>query len=326
MLRFLRSTAKKPTTIQYEEQILRTVGLIKDQNVWAYDVHFSTENDQKSAQKDSNRPFIHTIEAGRGNPEKVVLIHGYGHSAVFYFKIMAQLSKHFHVYAIDQYGTGSSCRPCYNTKDYEETVKFFTDAIEGWRRELDLEDFHLMGHSFGGYTAFQYYRTKNPSIKSLYLMSPAGFTGKTDKEIEDLFKPMMRNSGWRLFSSVFYLIEEWQISPFQLMTVMNRKRIMNMYYKSQRLNLTKEQSDLFAKYSYEMLKMPTSSDKALGVFLNKGRYSKRPIVDDLEEMSRGGKLPGRFVVMYGDRDWMDWQDSKEEIEVRGLGVRWIIGL
>ena len=318
---FFNPKTKSPTTTDYEEQILATVGLTKDKNVWTYDVHFSTEKD-KNKENGSKKTFIHTIEAGRGHPETVVLIHGYGATGVFFFKMMAQMSKYAHVYAIDQLGTGSSDRPCYNTKDYDETVSFFAEAIEAWRKELGIEDFHLMGHSFGGYTAFQYYRTKNPPIKSLYLLSPAGFTSKSDEEIEEIYQKMIKGLVWRqmMFWSVFYLMEEWQFTPFQLMTVMGRKKTMGKYYKSKRLGLNDQQAELFANYYYEVMRLPTSSDKALGVFLNKGRYSRRPIVDDLEEISKKGKLPGRFVVMYGDDDWMDDEHSKEEIDRRGLGV------
>ena len=321
MFKFFGSKTKPLTVSDYEEQILATVGLIKDQNVWAYDVHFSRE---ESKEDDKKKSFIHTIEVGRGHPETVVLIHGYGATGVFFFKMMAQLAKYVHVFAIDQYGTGNSERPCFKIKDYDETVSFFADAIEGWRKELGLEDFHLLGHSFGGYTAFQYVRTKNPPIKSLYLMSPAGFTGKTDKEMEEGFKKRMKNkaSGWRMkmFRAVFYLIEEWQFTPFQLMSVIGRKRAMTKYYKSKRLALSEQQSELFANFYYEVMKMPTSSDKALGVFLNKARYSKKPIIEDLEKMTREKKLPKRLVLMYGDDDWMDKEHSKEQVEKRCIDL------
>jgi pimeloyl-ACP methyl ester carboxylesterase len=72
------------------------------------------------------------------------------------WKIMAQLAKNFHVYALDLYGMGLSSRPDFNYKrnQFEETVQFFCDAIEDWRiyNKIDSQ-FSLLGHSFGGYTA-----------------------------------------------------------------------------------------------------------------------------------------------------------------------------
>ena len=76
--------------VELEELLLASEGFIVNKNVWVYDVALKELGGH-----------IHTIEAGRGNKETIVFIHGYGATGVFYSKIMAQLAKHFRVFAID---------------------------------------------------------------------------------------------------------------------------------------------------------------------------------------------------------------------------------
>ena len=85
-----------------------------------------------------------------------MLIHGYGGTSVFMWKILAQMAPYAHVFAIDLYGQGLSSRPNFDltTDKYDETVEFFCGAIEEWRLQKGLtEPFSLMGHSYGGYTS-----------------------------------------------------------------------------------------------------------------------------------------------------------------------------
>ena len=90
--------ASRMKALEFETKILATQGLLLDQNVWVHDVPIKGIKDAKEPQ------FIHTIEVGRGNQEKILLIHGYGGTGVFMWKILAQLAPYAHVYAIDLYG------------------------------------------------------------------------------------------------------------------------------------------------------------------------------------------------------------------------------
>ncbi|ODV98385.1 hypothetical protein PACTADRAFT_48160 [Pachysolen tannophilus NRRL Y-2460] len=48
------------------------------------------------------------------------------------------------------------------------------DAIESWRKANNLEDFTLMGHSFGGYISLAYTLKYPERVKKLILVSPGG--------------------------------------------------------------------------------------------------------------------------------------------------------
>ena len=112
-----------------EQYILGEVGLAHERNAWIYDVKIHKNGVPRS---------IHTIEVGRGHPETVVLIHGYLGAAVYFFKLLAQLEKHVHVDAIDLLGAGLFYRPNVEFKSYDQSVAFFADAIEDWRKKLKI--------------------------------------------------------------------------------------------------------------------------------------------------------------------------------------------
>lgn len=284
-----------------ETKLLATQGLIMDKNVWSYNVELP-----------KTKEFIHTLEAGKENKQTIVLVHGFGAVNLFWFKVIPHLIKHFHVYAIDQLGTGQSSRPDYYIEDFKGAVSFFCDAIEEWRQKLNLEDFLLMGHSFGGYTVSQYVMKFNPPIKKLLLLSPAGFTGREDKEIGEMAKKTFNTNAVAMlgFRFVFNLLQNLKFTPFQLTNIFGRQRGLMGFLGGPRLNMTKTEATLMAEYYYRVSELKWSSDKGLGDFLHFGRYSKRPLIYDLKEKKKNKGFPP-IQIFYGERDWMDFNHSKE---------------
>jgi proline iminopeptidase len=95
---------------------------------------------------------LHVHEAGSGPP--VVLLHpGPGlDGSVFFPGALALADAGFRVLAVDLPGNGRS--PA--TPESEWTLSGFAAAVERLARELDLADWTLLGHSFGGYVAAQH--------------------------------------------------------------------------------------------------------------------------------------------------------------------------
>lgn len=282
-------------TIDYEKAIMSFVDMQADKDYKIYDVSLPGVNGH-----------IHTIEAGFDNKEVLVLVHGYAASAVFYFKVIKALKDHFHIYAIDLFGLGASARPRLDNFDFDHVVDFFVEPLEEWRKALKLENFSLMGHSMGGYLCAQYFKLKRPPIKMLYLLSPAGFTNKTDEEM----KGPLQQGGIRMsfFRWAFDMFHNRKVTPFHF-AALGTRRSMAKYFSGPRLKLTEDQSDIFTDYFVSTIQKRLSGEKALGVLLRFARYSTRPIANFLADIDKEGKLNVPIKVIYGMSDWMDSEHS-----------------
>lgn len=264
-LLFNTSQQKALSPLEYEKKILQTQGLNKGENVFIYDVKLK-----------SLEGHIHTIEAGRDNKPIIVLIHGYGATAVYYYKVIAQLVRKFHVYAFDLYGKGNSARPKFRSYEYEDAVSFFVLAIEEWREKLGIKEFQLAGHSFGGYVSVQYVRIMKPKVTYLHLISPAGFTYLNMEELGMDIEAEHEDDRVTYNSAMFFnfFVDTLKLTPFQIMGFSNKKKILLDFYDPDRLQITKEERWLFSNFYYGVSSKTPSGDKAVGVFLYFGRYSK----------------------------------------------------
>lgn len=112
--------------------------------------------------------IAHVIVTGSKSAEPIVLFHGMNASSTMWYPNIKALSKKHRVYAIDfVLETGKS----YLRKDFENSEK-----VNDWYKEvlfvLELDSFHLIGASRGGWLATDF-AVKNPNrIKSLILLSP----------------------------------------------------------------------------------------------------------------------------------------------------------
>jgi hypothetical protein len=85
----------------------------------------------------------------------IVLLHGYcAGIGVWRYNIDA-LSESRPLYAIDLLGFGRSSRLNFS-KNPLEAENQFVDSIEEWRRRMKIDNFILLGHSFGAYLATLY--------------------------------------------------------------------------------------------------------------------------------------------------------------------------
>ena len=113
-----------------------------------------------NTQKVSKLTQIRLEKAGHKNtglsknpPEKptLVLVHGYGGTGTEFYYLFPLLSLNFRIVVFDLIGCGSSSRPKWNAKNGTEADEYYMRIIENWRKEMDLTDFILVAHSYGGY-------------------------------------------------------------------------------------------------------------------------------------------------------------------------------
>ena len=86
---------------------------------------------------------------------------------------------------------GCSSRPDDYHRDLFDTdrsTEYFVEYLEKWRVEMDITNFYLAGHSFGGYIVGNYAVKYHKHLKKLILMSPIGVKMKTKEGERDLLK------------------------------------------------------------------------------------------------------------------------------------------
>jgi len=292
------------TSEELEEDLLTSVGMIRDKDYTITDIPVDAGH-------------IHTIECGHNSLPPLLLIHGYGSGAIFYFKLLSQLKQRFHVYAIDLFGMGSSSRPLIKDSGFENVISFFVDTLEHWRVKVGLEKFALMAHSMGAYISTHWVQMYNPSIEMLYLLSPAGFTNKDpETELEGQKTFFMKGAFFQLYNLI---VQKLKLNPLPFLPMGPRTAIRH-YFKNRKLDMTAEQKDLLCNYFITNLDKPESGERALGVLLKFGRYSEHPICDILVSLrkSRGYSMP--IVLLYGEKDWMDWEHSLLKAQELSLGL------
>lgn len=174
--------------------------------------------------------IAHVIVSGSKNAEPVVLLHGMNASSTMWYPNMEALSNNHRVFAIDFIiEPGKS----YLSNDIEE-VENITDWYQEVLIALELDRYHLIGASRGGWIAVQLALNDQKKIKSLLLLSPAQ-TFTWIRPSVDLFKTITA-----LFSS-----KEQQLKQSLESLSSNASQISDVYIKQYQLGLEKVSENKF---------------------------------------------------------------------------------
>ncbi len=128
---------------------------------------------------ENNETLLNVTIYQRPQAESIILLHGGPGVPNEMKEVVNVLKQKYQVIYFEQRGTGNStCNKCsYTMENYISDI----DAIANY---VQLDSFHLFGHSWGGLYA-QIYADKKPAkVKSLFLCSPSSGTNKTWKETE----------------------------------------------------------------------------------------------------------------------------------------------
>lgn len=114
--------------------------------------------------------LISYAEVGRGKP--IILIHGANIGWGQWYPNIAQLAKHFKVYAIDLPGSGASSKFDIRNSGIEDLV----ETVEKFITSLKLKKVKIVGHSFGGLIVLKLALKKDSFVDKIILVNPMGFT------------------------------------------------------------------------------------------------------------------------------------------------------
>lgn len=120
-----------------------------------------------------NQVIISYFETGTSAGIPIILLHGLADSWRIFEPLIQYLPKSLHIYAFTQRGYGDSSRPDsgYATKDFEEDLVIFMEA-------LNIEKAVILGASSGGFPARSFVVNHPENILALVLLgSPATLQG-----------------------------------------------------------------------------------------------------------------------------------------------------
>ncbi|KAH7301194.1 hypothetical protein KP509_23G015800 [Ceratopteris richardii] len=234
------------------------------------------------------------------------MVHGYGASQGFFFRNFDALSRHFRVIAIDQLGWGASSRPDFTCKSTEETEAWFIDSFEAWRKAKRLENFVLLGHSFGGYVAARYALKHPEHVQHLILVGSAGFTSETDEVHERITR---LRSTWK--GAILNHLWESNFTPQRVIRGIGRwgpdlvKRYTSARFGTYSVGtvLNEDESQLFSDYIYHTLAGKASGELCLKYIFAFGAFARSPLLASAADW----KVPTSFI--YGVDDWMDYRGA-----------------
>lgn len=109
------------------------------------------------------------LKQGNG-PEAVLLLHGLGCSSLEWSENVEHLSKSLTVVVVDLIGFGASDKPA----DFDYSARGQARQLMALLDELGIDQFHVVGNSFGGKVAIEMADIAGERVQSLTLVASAG--------------------------------------------------------------------------------------------------------------------------------------------------------
>lgn len=114
--------------------------------------------------------------SGKGK-ENLVLLHGFMENVTIWKEMETSLSKDFTLIKIDLPGHGQS-----QTYGEIHKMEFIAEKVKEITAHLKLKDFHLLGHSMGGYIGLAFAEKYPEVLKSLTLFFSTYFADDAEKK------------------------------------------------------------------------------------------------------------------------------------------------
>lgn len=148
--------------------------------------------------------MLHYEQTGNGK-ENLILLHGFMENSLIWKYMEPYLSDNFTITKIDLPGHGKS-----DIIAETQTMEFMAEEVKKVIAHLNISNFHLLGHSMGGYISLAYAEKYPNDLKSLTLFFSTYFPDDEEKKnvrrkslriIEESFPNYARAGVPNLFNS-----------------------------------------------------------------------------------------------------------------------------
>ena len=222
----------------------------------------------------------------------LVLIHGLGCGVGLWILNFESLASNRPVYAFDIIGFGRSSRPSFSSDPFQIEQEFI-DTIEAWRKEISLNNFILVGHSFGAYLSAAYAIKYPENINHLVFVDPWGFSEKPSDN---------RYSFW--LKILILMIKPF--NPFSIIRLagplgskllqMIRPDLMRKFSKK-----VNNAENVISKYLYYCNAQNPTGETAFHTLMTDGfAWAKKPIISRINSFHN---LP--ITLIFGSNTWID---------------------
>lgn len=285
-------------------------------------------NTTRTVLKTAHRGFYVDIGPAVGEADKIwtismnteskrtplVLIHGMGAGVGFWVLNLDALARHRPVYAIDILGFGRSSRPLFSG-DPHEAERQLVKSIEEWRREMNIPQMILLGHSLGGFLSTSYTMQHPDRVKHLILADPWGFQEKPTetkaplwvRAIARALTPM--NPLWLMRAAGPY--GQWVVEK-------TRPDLIRKF--GEHLDFGPDEPNVFAQYIHQCNAQTPSGESAFHTMMVGLGWAKHPMLMRMDQLRADKPL----TLLYGSRSWIDqnnWnllKQSRTSVHVQAI--------
>lgn len=242
-----------------------------------------------------------TVNPGCTDNVPLVLLHGMGGGIGLWILNLDELAKDRTVHAIDVLGFGRSSRPGFSRNAGRAESKF-VESVEEWRKQMELEEFILLGHSLGGFISSSYTIKYPNCVRHLILADPWGFPGKS--EVREI--PMK----YRVIATI--------AKPFNPLAIMRVagpwgpdliKRFRGDLHEK---FLGKLQDDTIYDYIYHCNARAPSGESAFRAMSDKLGRATNPMVDRIQQIHNDIAI----TMIHGENSWIKRDAAYQVKEIR----------
>ncbi len=238
------------------------------------------------------------------------MVHGMAAGLAFYAKNFAPLSRDRDVFALDWPGFARSSRP--NFDDGLNAEKQFVDSLEQWRKNVGVDKFILLGHSFGGYLAASYALTYPEKVDKLLLVDPWGMPERPENYESGRRFPWWARTLYSVFKHFNPLASLRLSGPWGKDAIKRLRPDLIAKYSSAFEN--EEDGQLvIPDYMFHCNAQSPTGESAFSTLMTHFAWAKYPMLPRLADLNP--EIPLR--VFYGGDSWMTRIEEDTFLSVRG---------
>lgn len=240
---------------------------------------------------------IWTISLNDESPKTpLVLLHGMAAGLALWCPNLDAFAESRPVYAIDLLGFGRSSRPKF-ASDALKTEAQWVESVEEWRREVNLSQFILLGHSLGGYIATAYAMKYPERVRHLVLADPWGFAERPTNPEKQQQLPLWVRA---IATALQPLNPLWAVraaGPAGKWLVGKTRPDISRKY----MNYVQDAETVIPEYIYQCNSQTPSGEAAFHCLMTGFGWAKNPMLKRIDSLDPALAI----TVLYGSRSWVD---------------------